>query len=95
MFPQIHKPFLGYLLIILFALAQFAAVIHAEIHPFHEHSIECDHLDNAAEPRVSSGVIVFQFQQNFPKTFTDVSVEMPLLAFQQTWFLNRAPPTPP
>ncbi|QKI90086.1 hypothetical protein [Thiomicrorhabdus xiamenensis] len=44
---------------LLFVLAQTAAVIHAEVHPFHEHSAYCDAFDQASEPRVHSAFFSF------------------------------------
>lgn len=37
-------------LILLFVLAQTAGLVHAEIHPFHTHSAECDLYQGLAHP---------------------------------------------
>ena len=37
-------------LIMLFVLTQTAGLLHAEIHPFHEHTASCDIFDNMAQP---------------------------------------------
>ena len=37
-------------LILLFVLSQTAGLLHAEIHPFHEHEASCDVFDNLAQP---------------------------------------------
>lgn len=37
-------------LILLFVFSQTASLLHAEIHPFHEHEASCDVFDNLGHP---------------------------------------------
>ncbi|WP_319558391.1 hypothetical protein [Thiomicrorhabdus sp.] len=77
----------------LFLFAQSASVVHAEIHPFHEHSVYCDAFDQAAEPRIDTPFFQFQLPTVEIPSFKPVFYH---LAPQEVAYRNysvRAPPS--
>lgn len=77
---------------ILFVVAQTAGLLHAEIHPFHEHSEECDVYEMLAKP-------VDHLSVDVAPNFTGLLHHTPIFTFykapsfaQLRAFDGRAPP---
>ncbi|MEA3404762.1 MAG: hypothetical protein U9R28_03365 [Pseudomonadota bacterium] len=73
--------------------SQTAGLLHAEIHPFHEHTEECDVYEQLAKPTSSSGQIVFGATTVWQASLITVaSVHEATLALSSP-FWARAPPS--
>lgn len=76
----------------LFVFAQTAALLHAEIHPFHEHSEACDVYEKLAQPASGLADIVSTVPTLWrPQTLPDPAAVDPSLVFAP-FFYSRAPP---
>ncbi|WP_173274063.1 hypothetical protein [Thiosulfatimonas sediminis] len=77
----------------LFLAAQTIALLHAEIHPFHEHTQLCDVLEKAADPRVDSPSFTVALSKfSMPVDVQPVYRFVPPLAVYAA-FQSRAPPS--
>ncbi|WP_178862839.1 DUF2607 family protein [Thiomicrorhabdus cannonii] len=87
-----NRIFLAVFLLALFVSAQTASLLHAEIHPFHHHTAECDLLEQIAQPvqAASDAVapLVTQWRAHIAVT---VAVAAPALAVVVPYY-GRAPP---
>ncbi|MDG6778614.1 hypothetical protein QCB44_07845 [Thiomicrorhabdus sp. zzn3] len=76
----------------LFVWAQTATLLHAEIHPFHQHTAECDIYQYLGQPSAASSDTVplaetVWISQQLPV----LAPSYPLVAYQ-TVYWGRAPP---
>lgn len=76
----------------LFLVAQTISVLHAGVHPFHEHTQLCDLVEKAADPRIDSP----SFTPSWAK-FSALSYQLPIYQFtpplaEYSAFQSRAPP---
>ena len=79
-------------LLLLFVFTQTAGLLHAEIHPFHEHTASCDVFDNLAHPidaSVAKAPVVAKAPTFTPHSVLVTSAET-IQAFRL--FESRAPP---
>ncbi|MEA1987649.1 MAG: hypothetical protein U9N57_00410 [Pseudomonadota bacterium] len=79
-------------LILLFVFSQTASLLHAEIHPFHEHEASCDVFDNLGHPLDSASD--FSPQIASPGSLTPQSIQVRSV-FESLYISNywgRAPP---
>jgi len=79
-------------LILLFVFSQTASLLHAEIHPFHEHEASCDVFDNLGHPLDSSSE--FSPQIASPGSLIPQSIQASSV-FESLYlpaFFGRAPP---
>jgi hypothetical protein len=79
-------------LILLFAVTQTAGLVHAEIHPFHEHTASCDLFDHLAQPIDD----VATYTPNLlppvhSRSKNDALISVAQSVYQQS-FQSRAPP---
>ncbi len=79
-------------LALLFVMAQTAGLLHAEIHPFHEHDASCDVFDKLAQP-FDSATAAIETKQNFTICKASV-IELTALYHKShiDHFYGRAPP---
>ncbi|MDX1347977.1 MAG: hypothetical protein R3189_06990 [Thiomicrorhabdus chilensis] len=88
--PSLH--WLVFSLMTLFVFSQTAGLLHAEIHPFHQHTAECDIYEHMAQP--SSGAL--DEVATLPARWQ--SVLQPAIVFSTVSidfmpaFMGRAPP---
>ena len=77
---------------VLFVFSQTAALLHAEIHPFHEHTEECDVYEMLAQPTSSSAQVVFEPNTVWQSSTVVFSAIQTLdIAFKPIYW-GRAPP---
>jgi len=77
---------------VLFVFAQTAALLHAEIHPFHEHSEECDVYEKLGQPTNSSAQVVLEATTVWQSSTVVFSkIQTPQMAFVPVYW-GRAPP---
>ncbi len=78
--------------VLLFVLVQTVGLLHAEIHPFHEHTESCDLFEHLAQPVDD----VENFTANVSKPNHLISSNRPLVsvysALYQPFYHSRAPP---
>ncbi|MDX1352416.1 MAG: hypothetical protein R3254_05335 [Thiomicrorhabdus sp.] len=79
-------------LILLFVLSQTAGLLHAEIHPFHEHEASCDVFENLAQPLDQP--TLFSHKVDRPAADIPLAIELRSVfeAVYQPHFFGRAPP---
>lgn len=87
-----NRLFLALFLSTLFVSAQTASLLHAEIHPFHHHSAECDLLEQLAQPvqAAADAAVLPQAHGTILKIAIPV-VSAPVLAVVVP-YQGRAPP---
>jgi len=79
-------------LILLFLSSQTAGLLHAEIHPFHKHTSDCEQFEQLAQPADSGysySFGLFKLDLIIPYVFALISV------FHEQFFAHffcRAPP---
>lgn len=84
--------FLAVFLLSLFVSAQTAALLHAEIHPFHHHTAECDLLDQLAQPvQAASDAVAPLVTQWRAQLAAIAPIATPVLAAVVPYY-GRAPP---
>ena len=77
---------------VLFVFAQTAALLHAEVHPFHEHTEECDVYEMLAQPTSSSAQVVLEATTVWQSlTVVSSKIQAPQMAFVPVYW-GRAPP---
>ena len=80
------------LLVILFVAAQFAGLLHAEVHDYHEHEVSCDLFDNLIQP-FSSTTYLPNIEQLYSVSYL---APVPLVSraanLHINHFFGRAPP---
>ncbi|WP_040727504.1 hypothetical protein [Thiomicrorhabdus sp. Kp2] len=79
-------------LILLFVFTQAAGLIHAEIHPFHEHEASCDVFDNLAQPINHDSNVSFEFVKVPFVIPTGLALRSVFDAQYIPHFMGRAPP---
>ncbi|MEA1988615.1 MAG: hypothetical protein U9N57_05320 [Pseudomonadota bacterium] len=91
---MIKKNFwLSLVLTVLFVFSQTAGLLHAEIHPFHEHTEECDVYEQLAKPTSSNSDVVLQVMTSEGSSLITVSVPSDPEVVLIPMFWGRAPPT--
>ncbi|BCN94260.1 hypothetical protein THMIRHAM_20450 [Thiomicrorhabdus immobilis] len=79
-------------LVLLFVLSQMAGLLHAEIHPFHQHEASCDVFENLAQPLDQP--IAFSTAVEKPAPFIPSGIQLRSVfeAVYQPHVFGRAPP---
>jgi hypothetical protein len=78
---------------VLFVFSQTASLLHAEIHPFHEHTEECDVYEMLAQPTSSPAQVVLQTTTLWTASVVTVSAfKTPKRPFLPAYW-GRAPPS--
>jgi len=91
---MIYKNFwLPFVLSVLFVFSQTAGLLHAEIHPFHEHTEECDVYEKLAQPTSSSADVVMQVMTSWHGSLTVTSVGTEPDIAVTPFYWGRAPPS--
>lgn len=79
-------------LILLFLFSQTAGLIHAQIHPFHEHEASCDVFDNLAQPLDSPSEYLPKVTRPAPVIPQSIQARSVFESPYLPAFLGRAPP---
>lgn len=79
-------------LILLFVFSQTAGLLHAEIHPFHEHEASCDVFDNLGQPLDSLANFIPNLASPAPLIPQSIQVRSVFESPYIPAFLGRAPP---
>ena len=79
-------------LILLFVLTQTAGLLHAEIHPFHEHTASCDVFENLAQPADNPNLVALNIAKPAPILPAGIQLRSVFEAVYQPHFFGRAPP---
>lgn len=79
-------------LILLFVLSQTAGLLHAEIHPFHEHEASCDVFDNLGQPLDSPAEYLPQIASPAPIISQSIQLRSVFEPPYFPAFFGRAPP---
>jgi len=79
-------------LILLFVFSQTAGLVHAEIHPFHEHEASCDVFDNLAHPLDKISYASFQITRPAPMIPLGIEARSVFHFVYQPHAFGRAPP---
>lgn len=78
---------------VLFVFSQTAGLLHAEIHPFHEHTAECDIYEMLAQPTSSVTPLLVQAVTLWSSSsIIAMAIQTPKTAFLPV-YRSRAPPT--
>ena len=79
-------------LILLFVFSQTAGLLHAEIHPFHEHEASCDVFDNLGQPLDSASEYLPNIASPTPLIPQSVQLRSVFESLYTPSFWGRAPP---
>lgn len=79
-------------LILLFLFSQTAGLLHAEVHPFHEHEASCDVFDNLGQPLDSPAEFLPQINRPAPLIPQSIQVRSVFESLYTPSFWGRAPP---
>jgi len=79
-------------LILLFVLSQTAGLIHAEIHPFHEHEASCDVFNNLAQPLDNPTPFSYNVTKPAPILQHNIAVRSVFHSVYKPTKFGRAPP---
>ena len=79
-------------LILLFVFSQTASLLHAEIHPFHEHEASCDVFDNLGHPLDSPAEFLPQIASPGSLIPQSIQVRSVFESLYIPVFWGRAPP---
>lgn len=90
---MIYKNFwLPLILSVLFVFSQTAGLLHAEIHPFHEHTEECDVYEQLAQPTSSAPEVDTKAVTLWHASYNITSVVITPELAPSHFFWGRAPP---
>ncbi|MEA1989105.1 MAG: hypothetical protein U9N57_07865 [Pseudomonadota bacterium] len=91
---MIYKNFwLPLVLSVLFVFSQTAGLLHAEIHPFHEHTEECDVYEQLAQPTSSAPQVVTEAVTLWCASLITASAVIEPELTTSRFFWGRAPPS--
>lgn len=79
-------------LILFFVLAQTAGLLHAEIHPFHEHTESCESFEQLAQPVGAPNLVTLNIDKPAPILPTGIQLRSVFESVYQPHFFGRAPP---
>lgn len=80
-------------IIVLLFLAQTATLLHASVHPFHEHTAECDIFLSMENHSADKPVFFSPPDTNFAFVFSAGNLSLAILVANQIFFNPRAPPS--
>ena len=89
---MIRRIWLPFVLSMVFVFSQTASLLHAQIHPFHEHTEECDVYEMLAQPTSSPAHVELATSPiwRVSNVFT-LAVQTPRFSFSPV-YSARAPP---
>jgi hypothetical protein len=79
-------------LILLFVVTQTAGLVHAEIHPFHEHTASCDLFDHLAQPIDDVATYTPNLLLPVHARSKNIALFSVAQSVYQPFFQSRAPP---
>ena len=78
---------------VLFVFTQTAGLLHAEVHPFHKHSAECDFYEMSGQPTHPATPVALEAVTLWnASTVTVLAIQTPKNAFLPLYW-SRAPPS--
>ena len=87
------RAWFSFLFSVLFVFSQTAGLMHAEVHPFHDHTEECDVYEMLAQPTSSSAQVVLESTT----VWNALTIVYPVVQALQAAFVpvywGRAPPS--
>lgn len=82
----------AYALLAIFLFSQTAALIHTEIHPFHEHSEQCEQFAGVEHQSLALSTAIAAVHISFPNLILASHLFLTVVASPYKAFHPRAPP---